>query len=165
MFCLVQPCNVNRRLVSPAIWEGLNSVRFYFFPTYFVRPDRGFSSSFPFINRPRWETSKGKLFLPSTIPSKERNSGKIFVIYGFLPCVSTLACVESVSVRFRSKERGTRTKDRAKNGASKRAGRGGEERFPSFPSPSPLFHFLALVSFLARSKPKIPFLALFLLRN
>ena len=36
--------------------------------------------------------------------------------------------------------------------------------FPS-PSPSPLFHFLALVSFLAQTKPKIPFLALFLLRN
>ena len=30
----------------------------------------------------------------------------------------------SVSVRFRSKERGTRVKDRAKNGVSKRAGRG-----------------------------------------
>ena len=34
-----------------------------------------------------------------------------------------------------------------------------------FPSPSPLFHFLALVSFLAQTKPKIPFLGLFLLRN
>ena len=34
------------------------------------------------------------------------------------------ACVASVSVRFRSKEQGTRVKDRAKNGASKRAGRG-----------------------------------------
>ena len=33
------------------------------------------------------------------------------------------------------------------------------------PSPSPLFHFLALVSFLARPKPKIPFLGLSLLRN
>ena len=30
------------------------------------------------------------------------------------------------------------------------------QAFPSFPSPSPLFHFLALVSFLARSKPKSP---------
>ena len=38
--------------------------------------------------------------------------------------VAKLACVASVSVRFRSKERGTRVKDRAKNGASKRAGRG-----------------------------------------
>ena len=31
--------------------------------------------------------------------------------------------------------------------------------------PSPLFHFLALVSFLARPKPRIPFLGLSLLRN
>ena len=35
-----------------------------------------------------------------------------------------VACVVSVSVRFRSKERGIRVKDRAKNGASKRAGKG-----------------------------------------
>ena len=35
-----------------------------------------------------------------------------------------VACVASVSVRSRSKERGTRVKDRAKNGARKRAGRG-----------------------------------------
>ena len=39
------------------------------------------------------------------------------------------------------------------------------QAFPSFPSPSPLFHFLALVSFLARPKPRISFLALSLLRN
>ena len=32
---------------------------------------------------------------------------------------------------------------------------------PSFPFPSPLFQFLALVSFLARPKPKIPFLDLY----
>ena len=32
--------------------------------------------------------------------------------------------------------------------------------FPSFSCPSLLFHFLALVSFLARSKPKISFLGL-----
>ena len=42
----------------------------------------------------------------------------------------------------------------------------GGSGFPSFPPLSlPLFHFLALVSFLARSKPKIPFLGLSLLRN
>ena len=35
-----------------------------------------------------------------------------------------IACVASVSARFRSKERETRVKDRAKNGASKRAGGG-----------------------------------------
>ena len=39
------------------------------------------------------------------------------------------------------------------------------QAFPSFPSPSPHFHFLALVSFLARPKPRIPFLRLSLLRN
>ena len=38
--------------------------------------------------------------------------------------VKELACVASVSVWFRSKERGARVKDRATNGASKRAGRG-----------------------------------------
>ena len=59
-----------------------------------------------------------------------------------------VACVASVSVRFRSKERGTRVKDRAKNGASKRAG-----------------SFLAIASFLARPNPKIPFLGLSLFRN
>ena len=75
---------------------------------------------------------------------------------------SQLACVASVSMRFRSKERGTRVEDRTKNGVSKqRAGRG----FPSFPSPSPHFHFLVLLSFLARPKPRIPFLGLSLLRN
>ena len=44
----------------------------------------------------------------------------------FLGTLSTiiLRCVASVSVQFRSKERGTRVKDRAKNGASKRARRG-----------------------------------------
>ena len=43
-----------------------------------------------------------------------------FHINGF---ALSLAYVASVSVRFRSKERGTRVKDRAKNDASKRAGR------------------------------------------
>ena len=52
-----------------------------------------------------------------------------------------LACVASVSVRFRSKERGTRVKDRAKNGVSWL-----------------LFHF-------SRGNPRIPFLGLSLLRN
>ena len=35
----------------------------------------------------------------------------------------------------------------------------------NFPFPSPLFHFLALVSFLAQSIPKVPFLGISLLRN
>ena len=76
-----------------------------------------------------------------------------------------LTCVASVSVRFRSKQLEARVKDRE----SKRAGRDGEERketfFPSFPSPSPLFLFLALVPFLVRPKPKIPLLGLPLIRN
>ena len=78
-----------------------------------------------------------------------------------------LACVASVSVRSMSKERGTRVKDRAKNGGSKRAGRGWVSFLPLPPLPLslPLVHFLALVSFLARSKPKVPFLGLSLLRN
>ena len=45
--------------------------------------------------------------------------------------ITIIACVASVSVLFPSK-------DRAKNGASKRGG-GGEERKETFPSPSPLF--------------------------
>ena len=40
------------------------------------------------------------------------------------PARRPLACVASVSVRFGSKERGTRVKHRAKNGLSKRAGWG-----------------------------------------
>ena len=35
-----------------------------------------------------------------------------------------VACVASVSVRFRSKEKGTRVKDGAKNGARKGQGKG-----------------------------------------
>ena len=69
------------------------------------------------------------------------------------------------SKRFRAV---SRVKDRVKNGASKRGGGGEErkkERKEAFPSPFPLFHFLALVSFLARPKPRISFLGLSLLRN
>ena len=51
-------------------------------------------------------------------------------------------------MRFRRKERGTRVKDREKVAQAR----------------EPLFHFLALVSFLARSKPKV-FLGISLLRN
>ena len=47
----------------------------------------------------------------------------------------------------------------------KQRGGGREGKFPSFPSPSPVFHYLALVSFLARPKPRIPFPGLSLLRN
>ena len=53
----------------------------------------------------------------------------------------TLACVASVSVRSMSKERGTRVNCRAKNGASKRAGRGWGGKEGNLPSPSPSFIF------------------------
>ena len=65
------------------------------------------------------------------------------IFYKNKTVATCIACVASVSVRFRSKERGRRVKDRAKNGASKRA----------------------LVSLLARPKPIIPFPGLSLLRN
>ena len=64
-----------------------------------------------------------------------------------------IACVASISVRSRSKEWGTRVKDCAKNGASKRAGRGWRRVVPC-----PLFHFLTLILFFTRPKPKIRFL-------
>ena len=52
----------------------------------------------------------------------------------------------------------------------KERGEGGEERKETAllllpPSPPPPLHLLALVSFLARPKPRIPFLGLSLLRN
>ena len=59
-----------------------------------------------------------------------------------------LACVESVSVRFRSKERETRVKDRAKNGASKRAGRGWGRKLRKHPPPSRSFIFWLSFRFL-----------------
>ena len=63
-----------------------------------------------------------------------------------------LACVASVSVRFRSKERGTRVKDRAKNSASKRAGRGWAIGLDPLPLPSPLFHFFWLSFHFSRGR-------------
>ena len=76
------------------------------------------------------------------------------------PFIACVASVASVSVRFRREERGTRVKDRKKSGASKRGGRGVRVRVRVR-----VFHFLALVSFLVRSKPKVPFLGISLLRN
>ena len=78
----------------------------------------------------------------------------------YFPRSSKRSLSFKVSVRFRTKERGTRVKLCVKNGATKTAGRGGQERKetagPSFPSP---------LSFFARPKPEIPFLGLSLLRN
>ena len=60
--------------------------------------------------------------------------------------IPSIACVASVSVRFRRKERGTTVKDREKSGASKRPGRGwgrkeGNEHFLPSPPPPPSFTF------------------------
>ena len=69
-----------------------------------------------------------------------------------------LACVAIVSVRFRSKERATRVKDRAKNGASKRAGRGWAIGLDPLPLPSPLFHFFGsrFISRAAETENPVP---------
>ena len=52
------------------------------------------------------------------------NTASIILCYFFeaQSIKASLACVARVSVRFRSKERGRRVKDSAKNGVSKRAG-------------------------------------------
>ena len=80
------------------------------------------------------------------------NSGAIYCLQVNSVNIKTItvACVASVSVRFRSKERGKRVKDRAKNGLSKRAGRGWgrkEGNFLPSPSPPPTFIFWLLSHF------------------
>ena len=57
--------------------------------------------------------------------------------------VAKLACVASVSVQFGSKETRNKSQSPRKNGKSKRAERGGEERkgFPPSSSPPPLSFF------------------------
>ena len=82
-----------------------------------------------------------RLFHSSTLQGRGGEGGGGLTNFGYRWAAEGLIpCVANVSVRSMSKKRGTRVKDRAKNG--------------------PLFHFLALVSFLARSKPKIPLLGL-----
>ena len=73
---------------------------------------------------------------------------------------NALACVASVSVWFRSKERGTRVKDSAKNGSSERAERGwwrkeGNRFFPS-PPLSLSFIFMLSLHFLRCQNQKSP---------
>ena len=87
-----------------------------------------------------WDQAQFSFRFVNNIPAGKENVWeplKLGLISGY-----SLACVASVSVWFRSKERGTRVKDRAKNGVSKRAGRvwGRKEGNP-FPSPSPSFIF------------------------
>ena len=69
------------------------------------------------------------------------------------------------SKRFWAKNEERELKTARKMSQLKERGGGGEERFLPSPSSSPLFHFLALVWFLARSKAKISYLGLSLLRN
>ena len=45
--------------------------------------------------------------------------GHVYPFHHQLACVASVASVASVSVRFHSKERGTRVKNRAENGAAK----------------------------------------------
>ena len=69
---------------------------------------------------------------------------------------STVNCIASISVWFRRKEWGMRV-IKKNIGQAKERGGGKEER-KNTPSPPPsLLHFLALVSFFAPLKPKIPF--------
>ena len=70
--------------------------------------------------------------------------------------VLKIACVASVSVRFRSKERGTRVKDRAKNGAVKERGGGGEERKVPLPLPPLLFFGSRLISRAIKTETPLP---------
>ena len=51
------------------------------------------------------------------------NLNAFFLVCLFVFC-NDVTCVASVSVPFRTKERGTTVKDQAKNGVSKKAGRG-----------------------------------------
>ena len=81
-----------------------------------------------------------KLFAREQSSGNEKRVNFLVFIYTLVYYHSMCGINIGVSVRFRSKELGTRVKDRAKS-------------------------FLALVSFLARSKPKVPFLGLSLLRN
>ena len=70
--------------------------------------------------------------------------------------MSWIACVASVSVRFRSKQRGTRVKHREKNGVSKKRGGGGEEKKDTLENklndPKPLFCRKKSLTFQRRSK-------------
>ena len=67
---------------------------------------------------------------------------------------SGIACIASVSVRFRSKERGRKSNTTRKIAQVTLT-------IPLLPQ----FHFLALVPFLVPPKPKVSFLGLSLLRN
>ena len=104
-----------------------------------------------------YQTLDGSLIEVTTVGelslARPKGGGLLFV-YNYL------ACVASVSLWFRVKERGRESETARKMAQVKERGGSGEERkrFLPFPPPFPFFHFLALVPFLARPKPKIPFL-------
>ena len=72
-----------------------------------------------------------------------------------------VACVASVSVRLRSKERGTRVKDRAKNGVRERAGKGWGKKgrkvsFLPLPRPQLSFFGSCFISRVAKTENPVP---------
>ena len=67
-----------------------------------------------------------------------------------------IACAASVSVQFWSKERGTRIKDRAKNGASKIAGKGWGRKEGNFPIPLHPLSFFGSRSIFRAAKTENP---------
>ena len=74
---------------------------------------------------------------------------------------TTLSCVASVLCGFGAKNEKREAMTVRKMGRVKeRVGGEGRKEGKKLPFPSPLFHFLALVSFFVRIKPKIPFLVL-----
>ena len=69
----------------------------------------------------------------------------------------SVVCVASVSVRFRSKERGTRFKDCAKNGVSTRAGRGWGKKEGNACRQTPLSFFgSCFISRTAKTENPVP---------
>ena len=67
-----------------------------------------------------------------------------------------LACIASISVWLQSEERGMRVKDRAKNGASKRAGGGGDGKKGFLPLPPLSFFGSCSISRSVKTKNPVP---------
>ena len=83
--------------------------------------------------------------------------------YFRLTCVAQKrCCLSSLILGAKNEERESKTAKKMVQ-VKERGGVGKKGR--KLPSPSPHFHLLALVSFLAQPKPRIPFLGLTLLQN
>ena len=95
-----------------------------------------------------WRTSQQ--WRHQFIISRARNSKHVCAKHA----QSGIAWVASVSVRFRSKKRGTRVKDRAKNGASKKAEKRG--RFLPLPLPPLSFFAFRFTSRAAKTEDPLP---------